>query len=145
MVRIAKQWLELTRGSEVKTHRARVAAVTPAPTNEAALLADLTAQVRKLEAQLSQGPNKPPNRWKGLTAPELEALPWIEGYVQRTDPEKGYACLLPKDGPADAEKVHCLRESAPREVRTQLQVGDLVAYKAQRDEKGLRAVALRRH
>ena len=42
LVRIAKQWIELTRGHESKTPRARVAAVTPSPSNEAALLADLS-------------------------------------------------------------------------------------------------------
>ena len=143
LVRIAKQWIELTRGHESKTPRARVAAVTPSPSNEAALLADLTAQVRKLESQLANGPKNPPTRWQGPTPDEIDKLPWIEGYVQRTDTTKGYACVLPQNGPADSEKVHCLRDT-PRTLRDNLQVGDLVAYKAQRDGKGLRAVALKK-
>ena len=105
--------------------RARVAAVTPSPSNEAALLADLTAQVRKLESQLANGPKNPPTRWQGPTPDEIDKLPWIEGYVQRTDTTKGYACVLPQNGPADSEKVHCLRDT-PRTLRDNLQVGDLV-------------------
>ena len=157
LVRLAKQWLELTRDGS-PTHRdgvfnrdklanpSRVAAVVPA-SNEAALIADLAVQVRKLEAQLSQksGPPTAPTGRARLSAAELEKIPWVEGYVQRANTDNGYACLLPTNGPADAERAHVLIGSVPREKREGLRVGDLVAYKTQRDDKGLRVVDLKRH
>ena len=123
----------------MKDLRARV---TP---NETTLLEDLTTRICKLETQLAKRYEQPPTHSKNLFPKDLDELPWIEGYVRKTNPTVGYACLLPCDGPANAERVHCLSASAPREVRESLKVGDLIAYKAQRDRKGLRVVALQKH
>lgn len=156
LVRQAKKWIEISRGSDAdpagprgRTPRVAMAA-RPGydnATNDAALLADLTAQVRKLEAQMNNVQMRGEtlrNPITKLSDAEIEQLPWMDGTVNHVNPAKAYANLMPAGSTDDRDRVHCLTGSAPTAFRSELRVGEPIRYKAIKDDKGWRVVTMHR-